>query len=167
MHHRKRDFRYINQPLISSKQMQKKELSVWSLLIGAMLLGSIVSVTLGGCRPSTITHVDTTTGNTTAADSNVTAVSPSVAPETPVDTVTSEVDSAETGDDDSSSESSSADGAETQAAPTQLVALIEEAVKPEDILNAGGDWPQWGGTRERNNVAGNNRPADQLEHRQV
>ncbi|MCO8122850.1 PQQ-binding-like beta-propeller repeat protein, partial [Stieleria sp. TO1_6] len=32
--------------------------------------------------------------------------------------------------------------------------LVNEYSKPEDVMSAGGDWPQWGGTRMRNNTPG-------------
>ena len=39
------------------------------------------------------------------------------------------------------------------ASGVRLVAKsVKEAADPSDVLQAGGDWPQWGGTRLRNNV---------------
>ncbi len=35
---------------------------------------------------------------------------------------------------------------------TEQLISTNEVSKPEDVLSAGGDWPQWGGTRLRNNV---------------
>lgn len=131
--------------------MQKNVLPVCSMLLGSMLAGSlVVSITLSGCRPNSIGDVDTSTGergnptadNVTADSSSVTADSPSVAPETP----------------GPKTEASAADPpAVAQPSPpaeaTQLVALAKEVAKPEDVLQAAGDWPQWGGTRLRNNVS--------------
>ncbi len=37
---------------------------------------------------------------------------------------------------------------------TALVSTTAESVSPETVRESGGDWPQWGGTRERNNVPG-------------
>ncbi|MEM8666256.1 MAG: PQQ-binding-like beta-propeller repeat protein [Planctomycetota bacterium] len=129
--------------------MQKNEYSAWTILLGAMVLGSISTVTLGGCKPPTAVEVDVSTAeyvsNTTgesddvAESSNVTTsetvpTSPSEAIETPVD----------------DSETTSKLDAETA---TKLVAAFEE-VAPDAVVDAGGDWPQWGGTREKNNVPG-------------
>ena len=146
---------------MSLNPMHKKKLSTWSLLLGSAVLGTIVSITATGCRPSAITDVDTSTdtSNTTAAAVGVADVSPSAALETPVEADPSGDDSAEsTGTNESATkdDTTAQQSAEAESAPavkaTQLVALADEAVKPEDVLKAGGDWPQWGGTRLRNNA---------------
>ncbi len=126
--------------------MRKNELSAWSLLIGATLLGSIASVSLGGCKPPTARNVDVSTGdisttsNQTASGSNLTASAPgvdsnvTVAAETLVQ--------------------------ETPLPETLVVAAVagkgdaSESTDVKQIQQSGGDWPQWGGTRERNNAPG-------------
>ena len=46
-------------------------------------------------------------------------------------------------------------GKNSMGLATTLVATkTAEVASPNDIQNAGGDWPQWGGTYERNNVPG-------------
>ncbi len=125
--------------------MRKNELSAWTLMFGAVLLGSIASVTLGGCKPPTASNIDVSTGEITATSnqtasagnvttslsefSNVTAAA-SAAVETPLQ---------ETLVADSSKDST---------------ALVAEWADVEEVIGAGGDWPQWGGTREKNNVPG-------------
>lgn len=56
----------------------------------------------------------------------------------------------------------SGDGSKDKAAQSGTVATAlvvakssaSPSVAPEKVMEAGGDWPQWGGTRERNNVPG-------------
>ena len=49
-------------------------------------------------------------------------------------------------------ESSAIKLVKTTAPATEPVADVSEPVDPQEILQAGGDWPQWGGTRLKNNV---------------
>ncbi|WP_231742747.1 outer membrane protein assembly factor BamB family protein [Stieleria varia] len=51
-------------------------------------------------------------------------------------------------------ESPAADTSETETAAEAPATetLVSEAVEPEKVMEAGGDWPQWGGTRLRNNT---------------
>lgn len=133
--------------------MQRKDLSNLSLIVGAILIGSLLSATLSGCRPKSIGDIDTSTdvssnataNNLTTNSSGVTAESPSTVPSTPVAAPTPVV------------ASPTASDTETESAPkadaAQLVSLAKEVASPEQILNAAGDWPQWGGTRLRNNVS--------------
>ena len=143
-----------------TKSMRKQELSAWTLMIAAALVGSVATATLSGCKPPAAPEVDTSTdeisvdlGNTTSqvgsvtSGSNVTAsdsgnVTTSWSPvvETPV----AESDST-TADTDSVTDSESATKTETTLVSTAATSV-------QDVLQAGGDWPQWGGTRERNNV---------------
>lgn len=131
--------------------MRKNELSAWSLIFGATVLGSIASVTLGGCKPpndfavkansngnatADSSNVTADSSNITADSSNVTATAPSATVETPV----AEASPVKT------------EPVAKVAKASSLVAVVKEAVAPEDVVEAGGDWPQWGGTRERNNV---------------
>ncbi len=123
----------------------KNELSAWSLLLAASALGSLTMVSLSGCKPPVAVDTDTSTGEYAAAEtsSNVTfngdnvTTSPSQNVETPAD-------------DDSAAVSTDA-----ESRATLLVATAStETDSPEDVMKAGGDWPQWGGTREKNNVPG-------------
>ncbi len=147
--------------------MRKNELSAWTLLIGAAVVGSITMVSFGGCKPPTARNVDVSTGeyvasnvtaetsnvtassNVTVGSSNVTTSSPSTAVETPVsaEPETAEPETAEP-------ETAEPAAAAAATAATTLVSSVDEAVSPEQLLAAGGDWPQWGGTREKNNVPG-------------
>jgi len=126
--------------------MQKNELSAWTLLLCAAALGSIVTVSLGGCKPPASRNVDVSTGeyvptvesnatadnsnvttfssNVTTGSSNVTGYSPSAAVETPVPITP----------------------ASTRAPKSSSTVGVEEFVTPEAVLSSGGDWPQWGGT---------------------
>lgn len=113
--------------------MRKNELSAWSLILGATVLGSLTTVTLVGCKPpatysSSKPSSNATTGssnNVTTASLNVTT-SPSAGVETPVATSTTTA--------------------------STLVSTVKEYAAPDVVMGAAGDWPQWGGTRERNNV---------------
>ena len=131
--------------------MRKSELSVFTLLLSSCVLGSIISVSLGGCKPPTVTNVDVSTGqyvpsNVTAdssnvtvsadAPSNTTVTSPSLAVEVPVDPS----DSGQTVEN------------EPGDATTLVSETVDEIHPPAAVLAAGGDWPQWGGTREKNNA---------------
>ena len=118
--------------------MRNNELSAWTLLVTSAVLGSVTMLSLSGCKPPATADVDVSTGayvesNTTTSDSNVTATS-SQAVETPLPV------------DDEATE---AETAPATAAKTEQIA--EASAK---IVSSGGDWPQWGGTRERNNVPG-------------
>ncbi len=154
--------------------MQNNQLSVWSVLVGAVLLGSLVSVALGGCKPKTITDIDTSTGPRSA---NITAsteategsedgeISPAVAADTPLTDTTEAVVTEAVVTEAVVTEAAVTEAVVTEAVATEavatdptkasatkLVALAKEAAKPEDVMEAGGDWPQWGGTRMRNNA---------------
>ena len=130
--------------------MRKNELSAWTLLVTAAVLGSITMLSFSGCKPPTTQNVDVSTGeyvasnvtadasNLTASGTNVTS-SPSPAVETPLPTEENATTATE--------EEGSSDA-------TALVATVSETTSPEDVMDAGGDWPQWGGTREKNNVPG-------------
>lgn len=150
--------------------MRNNELSAWSLLVASAMLGSVTMLSLSGCKPPAPAEVDVSTGeyvesNTTASDSNVTT-STSQAVETPVPASAAEtpVPAADTTANDKS-----ADGAETVAATdtssteetlaSDKAPAVEEAEEPatessSNVISSGGDWPQWGGTRERNNTPG-------------
>ncbi len=177
--------------------MRKNELSAWTLLLGASVLGSITTLSLGGCKPPTHRDIDVSTGeyvssnvsgsasnvtgsssnvtgyssNVTGASSNVTfssnvTSSPATAVETPLpitrlapakpeasSAVASEPDAA-AGDDASEPDAAAGDDA---SQPDAAAGDDDAAANPataEDILTSGGDWPQWGGTSERNNVPG-------------
>lgn len=138
--------------------MQKNDLTTSALLLASSLLGSIVTVTLGGCKPPTvqtseITTSDDSSSNATAIDiasergiatsrdtgsesSNVTFMPAPVAVEMPMPT------------------DRNVDRTERNAVTLISSSDVKEVTSPEDVIKAGGDWPQWGGTRERNNVPG-------------
>ncbi len=144
--------------------MRKHEISAWTLMLGAALLGGVATVSFGGCKPPTAINVDVSTGeyvasnitadssNITATNSNITATnsnlttSPSVAVETPIASVETPI--ASVADETASVAEEAASESNT------LVSSVQEVHPPEDIRAAGGDWPQWGGTREKNNAPG-------------
>ncbi|MCP4886729.1 MAG: PQQ-binding-like beta-propeller repeat protein [Planctomycetaceae bacterium] len=158
--------------------MQKNEFSAWTLLLVALVLGSISTVTLGGCKPADEVDVDAanvdppetaTTENEappteTATDETATdetATDETATDETATDETTPEASSENTSaNPDASSDSTDQVAAVGEAAPTApesastLVAKVAEDYAPKQIMEAGGDWPQWGGTREKNNVPG-------------
>jgi len=105
--------------------MRKQELSAWTLILGAALLGSAVTASISGCKPPATPEVDVSTGQPTdAADSNTTL------PESNTTTATTV--------------------AEDVPPATMLVNTTATDIRR--VLEAGGDWPQWGGTSERNNT---------------
>ncbi len=138
--------------------MQKNKLPVFTMLFMATVAGTLASVTLIGCKPNAIGQIDTSTDDRSIITaSNVTAVTPSPAAETPVETDNQATDD-QPAELDVSGELSATivtppnESPSNQARATQLVATVKEATKPEEIMSGGGDWPQWGGTRMRNNA---------------
>jgi hypothetical protein len=123
--------------------MRNNDFTAWTLLLGASLLGSVATVTLGGCKPPATVDVSTgeISSNQTALGSNVTATVPgggnltTAAVETPVAEVPA---------------------AETLTAETLVAKPTAETewADVKEVISSGGDWPQWGGTREKNNVPG-------------
>ncbi len=84
--------------------MKNNELSAWTLIVGATIVGSITSVILSGCKPSNAVAVEV---------------------------------------------------AAVEAAPSSSVSStssVTEVRIPDEVMNAGKDWPQWGGSRMRNNT---------------
>ena len=124
-----------------------------------------------GCKPPTSTDVSTSTSNATAS-SNMTAYGDNVTTqtntvvETPLETpVAAPEQSAEPvadkttePDAEQATEAVAEKPTETvakkaaAAAPAAALVSVKEHAAPEKVLEAGGDWPQWGGTRMRNNV---------------
>lgn len=134
--------------------MRNNELSAWSLLVASAILGSVTMLSLSGCKPPAPAEVNVSTGeyvesNTTASDSNVTTTT-SQGVETPIP-------AEETAADETTIDEAKKDNDETAAAKETTAA--EETKEPvsdnsADVVSSGGDWPQWGGTRERNNTPG-------------
>jgi hypothetical protein len=117
--------------------MRNNEFSAWTLLVASAVLGSATMLSLSGCKPPAPAQVDVSTGeyvasNTTASDSNVTTTS-SQAVETPLP---------------------ADDSANNVTAPAEEAKTEQLADTTAEVMSSGGDWPQWGGTRERNNVPG-------------
>ena len=137
----------------------KEQISALSFLFSAMLLGSLFAVAIGGCKPPASTNVSTSLSNTTASGTvnshtsaygNTTFAS---AVETPMETpeeeaVTPEKEMAK----DTAAKTTVEPVAKAAAKTTAALVGFNEFVKPDDVLSSGGDWPQWGGTRMRNNV---------------
>ncbi|MGB0759323.1 MAG: PQQ-binding-like beta-propeller repeat protein [Rubripirellula sp.] len=134
--------------------MRNNELSAWSLLVASAILGSVTMLSLSGCKPPAPAEVNVSTGeyvesNTTASDSNVTTTT-SQAVETPIpadETAADEttIDEAKKGNDETAA------AKETTAAEETKEPVSDNSA---DVVSSGGDWPQWGGTRERNNTPG-------------
>lgn len=126
--------------------MRKNELSAWSLMFAATVMGSITSIALSGCKPPTETNVDIST-DALAESSNQTAVSSNVSTSVPTPgsnlttAVRTPIETPLGGDLAPSSK------------PSEQT-LVAEYADVEEVQTSGGDWPQWGGTREKNNVPG-------------
>ncbi|MCG8651577.1 MAG: serine/threonine protein kinase [Pirellulales bacterium] len=133
--------------------MRKNELSAWSLIVGATLMGTVATITLGGCKPPTYDNVDAVTGersNNVTASHNVTSETLSVEDETSdnraakSDVTLQTEDTLQVEDNDQTLVATA-----TTADSTDKAGELSDV---QSILQAGGDWPQWGGTREKNNV---------------
>jgi len=124
--------------------MKKKELSAWSLIFVAVISGALTATSIAGCKPST----STTTPDTSldfdvdegVEDSNVTDTA-----ETPMTTETPEAMIAP------------AAASVIAVPPADAKTLVNAGSSgtvddPSNVQSAGGDWPQWGGTRMRNNA---------------
>ncbi|TWU42908.1 PQQ-binding-like beta-propeller repeat protein [Novipirellula artificiosorum] len=125
--------------------MKKNELSAWTMIFVATVCGSLTSLALSGCNPpappdEVDLSIDIDEGMPVESSNTTEAA------ETPGD----ETPETETPGD----ETSSANGA--KAFELTLVATKAESVKefvaPEVVLESGDSWPQWGGTRLRNNA---------------
>lgn len=143
--------------------MRKQELSASSMLLGATLLGSITTVLLGGCRPPASTNVDVSTTEISDADDAQSAAK-SVAAAIGGDSNTTSSNTTVSGNLTTSGNNITTgfstvietplSAAETKPEPAAATTLVSttDFVAPEKITSSGGDWPQWGGTRARNNV---------------
>ncbi|MDC0295378.1 PQQ-binding-like beta-propeller repeat protein [bacterium] len=124
--------------------MLKKELTAGSLLLTAMLAGCLAIVVMSGCKPPTSENLDLSTGEyqpEATGSSNVTSQE---------DSVSSNL----TAGPSSTVETPSEGEATETAPPVDAKSSQEEFAAPEVVMTSGGDWPQWGGTREKNNVPG-------------
>ena len=139
----------------------KQELSAWALVFCATVLGSVSTMLIGGCKPPASTNVSLSTnvtgssGNVTASSGNVTTANANVTTSTgtPIETpVTSSLVAAGESPAPSTEPVVDATAATTKVAAATTLVGLNEFVKPEKVLSEGGDWPQWGGTRLRNNV---------------
>lgn len=102
--------------------MVRTEINALFLMFASAILGAIVTVLVSGCQPPDRPELSADMVNTVV-------LSP-------------DVDTEEA-------------GKSAQASPTGNPAAelsMEEFAKPEAVLNEGSNWPQWGGTRVRNNV---------------
>ncbi|KAA5540050.1 PQQ-binding-like beta-propeller repeat protein [Roseiconus nitratireducens] len=127
--------------------MRKQELSAFSMIVVASLLGSAATVVFSGCNPPTAVpraESNTSGDNTTGLNANLTSANVTVAAETPVETpAAAQADAKIAAAPADSKKAAPADSATT---------LVNEYADPKKVLSGGGDWPQWGGTRLRNNV---------------
>ncbi|OYP34890.1 PQQ-binding-like beta-propeller repeat protein [Rhodopirellula sp. MGV] len=142
--------------------MRKNELSAFSMIVAAFVLGSITAAATSGCKPPTAVpraaSDNATSDNATAQSDvaasenvtgdNITTVS-ATASETPIAAATEPAAS-------EPEATIAAKPADESAKPAEDTAttLVSEASSPEDVLSSGGDWPQWGGSRFKNNTPG-------------
>ena len=155
----------------------KKELSVWMMLMAAVFLGSVASTALSGCQRS-----DSQIGPAPASTSHqgpTLAQHQGEGPETPADAPSSadappsaDAPAGDAGNPGAAAGEGAASGGEVEVPPAtdqaqaegaspaagevaaQLVSADVDSAgsEPAEVIAAGGDWPQWGGTRLRNNT---------------
>lgn len=161
--------------------MRNQQFSAFTLIVGASLLGSITAASFSGCKPpsarsrtaeatatsskaendsapanvSTPAISNQTVSNTTAS-SNVTAASETpLAGETPVPSEEAPAVAAQP-DAKVAMTPKPADAKPVEAKPADAkpaeASPVKEYVSTDEVMNAGKDWPQWGGTRLRNNA---------------
>ena len=136
----------------------------------AGLSGLIVTTMVAGCRPPAQDDLDGITidvsdvsssdnssvagDNTTFSSGNVTGVANNVTTGSDNVTATSFSPAETPGIGQPLADQSTAtEQAETKAdAEATTLVAVNEFVKPDNVLGAGGDWPQWGGTRLKNNT---------------
>ncbi|GAA5507873.1 outer membrane protein assembly factor BamB [Novipirellula caenicola] len=167
-----------NLSLQNASNMKKNELSAWTLIFGATVFGSITAVALSGCKPPEapgsieieaddldldIDEGAVESSNTTAATVETPEVempkAESPKAKSPVVEETTVTEPAEAKAEKAKPEDAKPeDSAKSEAAKPAAKMLVStkadtsEKISPEKVLNAGGDWPQWGGTRLRNNT---------------
>ncbi|XZE54309.1 PQQ-binding-like beta-propeller repeat protein [Planctomycetaceae bacterium SH139] len=113
----------------------KKELSVWLMLSVAVLLGSVSATAIGGCESNETSDLQELDPALLESGSTETE---EPAPDEPV----AEEPAPEEGDN-----------AGLTAGQSQFVTTdVRHRDEVEGVINAGGDWPQWGGTSLRNNT---------------
>lgn len=118
------------------------------MICAAFLLGTITTVVLSGCNPPTaVPRTSNTSGDNTTADAsggNVTLAAETPAAESPLteETVAASEPVAEV--------AAKPDAGSAAKATT----LVAEVSNPAEVLDSGKDWPQWGGTRLKNNTPG-------------
>lgn len=151
-------------------------------MLAAAVLGSITTVILGGCKPPTHRDIDVSTGeyvskNVSASSSNVTGYSSNI---TGYSSNVTGYSSNITGSSSNITYSSNVTSSPARAVETPLprtrlpkaraalpkakakatnlvaapAATSKNAQPDSEVLESGGDWPQWGGTSARNNVPG-------------
>ncbi len=132
--------------------MDKKEFAAWSLIFVAILTGSLTASSIAGCRPKSTVNTDTDfMVDEGVVDSNMTATS-----ETPLAMETPAAVMEPASMEPEIKATVAADVAETDTALSSVSSAANELLAkvddPNVVVSAGGDWPQWGGTRLRNNV---------------
>jgi outer membrane protein assembly factor BamB len=162
--------------------MERKELAAWSLIAVAILSGSLTASSIAGCKPNSSVSdsdfdLDVDSG---VLDSNVTAtaetpMSPaSEVPMEPADAGPVQAEPVQSKPATTSNDIMAPPAASTKSASPEVMlaaatpaaapaasesaadssAAIGEIDDPTKVLEAGGDWPQWGGTRWKNNAPG-------------
>ncbi|WP_168566765.1 PQQ-binding-like beta-propeller repeat protein [Crateriforma spongiae] len=122
--------------------MRQTEFSATMMILGSLILGSITTASLSGCKPPQSTDVNVSTEPLEPGDNVTTGVETPNAGNTTVGAA---------GVVETPLAGSTPETAEVQGS-TLTASVAEDTV--EKIMAAGGDWPQWGGTRVRNNVPG-------------
>ncbi|MCH2131839.1 MAG: PQQ-binding-like beta-propeller repeat protein [Pirellulaceae bacterium] len=105
--------------------MRNNELSAWTLLVASTVFGSAAMVSIN---------------MTTSGNDAITAISPAVESLVP--------------DENTSAETSPGDCSADDNQPTADATKQPIAATSAKVVSAGRDWPQWGGTGERNNTPG-------------
>ncbi len=159
--------------------MQSKEIAAWSLIFAAVVAGSVTTTTVTGCKPksavpssdSDLFDIDPgVSSNVTATAETPMMAAPAETPVSPpepamVAPASKDAPAAESAPPtvgEPAAEMKLAPPAATVAARPATAApasqtssdLVGKIDDPNAVMSAGGDWPQWGGTRVRNNTPG-------------
>lgn len=139
--------------------MRKQELSAFSMILAAFFLGSLATVGLSGCKPPTAVPRAAATSNTSSSNttdsaglSSNTTGNTTVAAETPVAEMPL---ASESKPSQPVAKIAAKPASEAEpASSTKATFLVTEVSNPMEVMSSGKDWPQWGGSRLKNNTPG-------------
>lgn len=130
-------------------------IKTWALILSALSAGTLTATATSGCRPPVASG--TPSDNITTEEAEASLATPA-----PGETETAAAEAAESPRQAAAEEAPAQQltaAPKAAAEPVDVASSSEprsraagEAPSPETILAAGGDWPQWGGTRLRNNT---------------